>query len=118
MRLGQKRTAPRRTILFWLNCLVLACVIPAALITAIIIVRSFTEERAGLERDFVGTARALTQAVDAELVGARSALFILAGSPYLESGDLGGFYKEAQRALTVVNGDNVVLADLDGQQLI
>ena len=118
MRLGQKQTAPRRTIIFWLNCLVLVCVIPAVVITTFIVARSFNQERAGLERDFVGTARALTQAVDAKLVGARSALFILAGSPYLASEDLARFYKEAQQALTEFDGDNIVLADIDGQQLI
>lgn len=118
MRLGQKQIAPRRTILFWLNCLVLVCVIPAVVITTLIVARSFNQERNGLERDFVGTARALTQAVDAELVGARSALFILAGSPYLASGDLARFYKEAQRALNEFEGDNIILADIDGQQLV
>jgi signal transduction histidine kinase len=118
MRSGQKQTAPRRTILFWLNCLVLVCVIPAVVITTFIVARSFNQERAGLERHFVGTARALTQAVDAELVGARSALFILAGSPYLATEDLARFYKEAQRALHEFDGDNIILADIDGQQLI
>lgn len=118
MRLGQKQTAPRRTILFWLNCLVLVCVIPAVAITMFIVAHSFNQERAGLERDLVGTARAFIQAVDAELVGARSALFILAGSSYLASEDLARFYKEAQRALNEFDGANIILVDIDGQQLI
>ena len=118
MRLSQKRIAPRRTILFWLHCLVVACVLPAVAITTIIINHSFTQDRASLERDLVGTARALSQTVDAELIGVRSALLILAMSPYLASGDLARFYEEAKQVLNAVDGDNIVLADVNGQQLI
>ena len=83
MRLSQRRIAPRRTILFWLHCLVVACVVPAVAVTTIIINHSFTQERASLERDSVGTARALSQTVDAELIGARSALLIGVGGMLL-----------------------------------
>jgi hypothetical protein len=112
------RTAPRRTIRFWLNCLVLACVLPAVLVTSFIIFRSFNKERAGLERDVVGTVRALNQAVDAELKGARSALLVLAMSPYLATKDFAKFYEEAQQATHAINVDNIVLSDISGQQLI
>ena len=107
----------RRTIRFWLNCLVIACVFPAVVVTTSIIIRSFNQERAGLERDTVGTARALSQTVDAELNGARSALLVLAASPYLKSGDFEKFYDEAQQMVRVLNVDNIVLSDLNGQQL-
>ena len=118
MRSPQIRTAPRRTICFWLNCLVVACVLPAVIVTSFIIFRSFTQERAGFERDVVGTARALNQAVDAELNGARSALLVLAMSPYLAAGDFAKFYDEAQQAARAINVDNIVLSDVNGQQLI
>ncbi len=118
MRLLQKWMAPRRTILFWLNCLVLACILPAVAVTTSIIIQSFKQERAALERELVGTARALTQAVDAELTGARSALLVLARSPHLASGDLARFHEEARQALNDFNGDNIVLADTSGQQLV
>ena len=104
----QLRAAPRRTIRFWLNCLVLACVIPALLVTSLIIFRSFTQERAGLERDVIGTVRALNQAVDAELKGSRSALLVLAMSPYLAAKDFAKFYDEAQQAAHAINVDNIV----------
>jgi signal transduction histidine kinase len=103
---------------FWLNCLVIACVLPAIIVTTFTIFRSFTQERAGFERDLVGTARALNQAVDAELKGARSALLVLAASPYLTSGDFARFYDEAQQAVRSINVDNIVLSDVNGQQLI
>jgi|KBSSwiStaDraftv2_1062776.scaffolds.fasta_scaffold63663_6 signal transduction histidine kinase len=112
------RTAPRRTIRFWLNCLVLACVLPAVLVTSFIIFRSFNKERAGLERDVIGTVRALNQAVDAELKGARSALLVLAMSPYLATKDFSKFYDEAQQATRAIPVDNIVLSDISGQQLI
>lgn len=118
MRAPQEKIAPRRTIHFWLNCLVVACIVPAVIVTTFIIYRSFTQERASLERDLVGTARALTQAVDAELNGARSALLVLAMSPYLASGDLAKFYEEAQRVVPAIGIDNVVLSDSNGQQLL
>jgi signal transduction histidine kinase len=116
--LMQSRKLPRRTIRFWLNCLVVTCILPAVVVATAIIVRSFNQERAGLERDTIGTARALSQAVDAELKGARSALLVLAASPYLASGDLARFYDEAQRMVPALNVDNIVLSDLVGQQLV
>ncbi|MGB8105782.1 MAG: hypothetical protein WCF47_16080, partial [Pseudolabrys sp.] len=91
---------------------------PAVIVTTFIILRSFTQERAGIERDLAGTARALGQAVDAELKGTRSALFVLSMSPHLTSGDLAKFYGDARKLVEALNVDNVVLSDLDGQQLI
>jgi hypothetical protein len=92
--------------------------LPAVIVTTFIILRSFTQERAGIERDLAGTARALDQAVDAELKGTRSALLVLAMSPHLASGDLAKFYGDARKLVEALNVDNVVLSDLDGQQLI
>src|SRR5262249_30693513 len=112
MLLTQKTTARSHTILFWLNCLVLASLIPAAAMTTANGLHAFALERTALQRDLIGTARALSQAVDAELAGARSALVVLGGSPYLASGDLASFYKEAQRALMAGIGDYIVLADV------
>lgn len=114
----QSRMMPRRTIRFWLNCLVIACILPAAAVATTMIVRSFNQERASLERDTIGTARALSQAVDAELTGVRAALLVLAASPDLAAGDLARFYDEAQRIVPVLNIDNIVLSDLSGQQLV
>jgi len=115
---AQTRKTPRRTIRFWLNCLVVACILPAVIVATGIIIRSFYQARASLERDTVATARALSQAVDAELKGARSALLVLAASPYLESGDLAKFYDQAMELVPAINIDNVVLTDLTGQQLL
>ena len=109
---------PRRTIRFWLNCLVVACIVPAVIVTTFIIYRSINQERALLERDTIGTARALSQAVDAELNGARSAILVLSKSQNLVSGNLGSFYDEAQQVVDALNIDNIVLSDVRGQQLV
>jgi hypothetical protein len=108
----------RRTIRFWLNSLAVACILPAVLVAAYLIARSYAQERASLERDTVATARALMQAVDAELAGIVSALQVLAASPYLETGELAKFYDLARVALRTINGDNIVLTDAHGQQLL
>jgi signal transduction histidine kinase len=118
MHAPQPRVAPRRTIRFWLNCLVIACIVPALIVTTFIIYQSFNQERAGLERDTVGTARALSQAVDAELAGIRSALLVLSKSSNLASGDLARFDAEARQVVRTLNIDNIVLSDVRGQQLV
>ena len=113
-----QRTMPRRTIRFWLNSLVIVCILPAVVVTSLIIIRSFNQARASFEQNLVGTARALGQAVDAELKGARSALLVLTTSPQLSSDDLARFYDEAQQTVHALNIDNIVLSDAQGQQLV
>jgi signal transduction histidine kinase len=107
-----------RTIRFWLNCLVFASVLPVLIVTSFLIVRFFDQERRRLEQDTIATTRALGQAVDAELKGARSALLALSASPYLASGDFASFYVEALKIVKRLGVDNVVLSDINGQQLV
>src|SRR5260370_35766457 len=109
---------PRRTIRFWLNYLVLACILPATVVATFLIMRSYAQERASLERDTVATARALMQVVDAELTGIQSAIQVLALSAHLASGDLAKFHAQAQEAVRATHGTNIVLTDANGQQLI
>ena len=45
---------PRRTIRFWLSCLVVVCIAPVVLVVTFIIVRSDIQERASFERNIVG----------------------------------------------------------------
>jgi len=88
-----------RTLQFWLRWLVIACIVPAAMAAAFLICESYRRERASAERDMVATARALMQAVDADLNGVRSTLQVLAASRQLAAGDLQAFYAEAQALL-------------------
>jgi two-component system sensor histidine kinase/response regulator len=91
-------------------------VLPAALGSAFLFTISYQQQRAILERNTIATARALMQAIDAELFGVQSALQVLAGSQRLASGDLASFYRQASEALPNIGGNYIVLTDSAGQQ--
>ncbi len=99
--------------------LVAACVIPAAVAAALLIVYSYDRQRAIIEQRTLEIARALVQAVDRELARDQAALIALATSPYLKSGDLAAFHRQAQEAIRDLGGgDSLVLSDASGQQLV
>src|SRR6266851_1570910 len=106
----------QRTIRFWLTWLVVGCVLPATLGTAFLFTISYQQQRAILERNTIATARALMQAIDAELFGAQSALQVLAASHRLASGDLASFYLQASEALPNIGGNYIAITDSTGQQ--
>jgi len=108
----------RRTMQFWLGWLVIGCILPAALVAGALIFESYQRERASMERDMVSTARALMQAVDADLEGIQQILQALAVSRSLQTGDLRSFYDEAQALLPTQVGSNIVMHDLTGQQIL
>jgi hypothetical protein len=111
-------TLHQRTIRFWLTCLVIGCVLPAALGSAFLFTISYRQQQAILERNAVTTARAMMQAVDAELFGTQSALQVLAASRRLVAGDLAGFYHQASDALPKTGGSYIAVTDPSGQQLL
>jgi signal transduction histidine kinase len=98
--------------------LVAASVIPAALAAGLLIAYSYDRERALIEDRTLDIARALAQTVDRELASAQAALLVLATSPYLASGELAAFHRQAQDAIRDLGGDIFVLSDASGQQLI
>src|SRR5882672_1016966 len=100
-----------RTMQFWLGWLVVGCIVPAALVAAFLIVESYQRERASVERDMIGTARALMQAVDADLNGFHSILQVLATSQNLADGNMRAFYDQAMAVLPTQIGSNIVLHD-------
>jgi len=106
----------QRTIRFWLTWLVIGCVLPATLGSAFLFTISYQQQRAILERNTIATARALMQAIDAELFGAQSALQVLAASHRLASGDLASFYLQASEALPNIGGNYIAITDSTGQQ--
>ena len=110
--------APGRipTIRSRLALLVIACVVPASLLAAVLISQNYERERARLVRDSIGTARAMTSALDRELAGLQSALFALATSPHLSSRDLRAFSSQAREVLPNLIASNIVLLDATGQQ--
>ena len=109
---------PQRTIRFWLTCLVIGCVLPATLGSVFLFTISYQQQRTLLERNTIATARALMQAIDAELFGAQSALQVLAASQRLASGDLASFARQAAEALPNMGGNYISITDSTGQQLV
>jgi signal transduction histidine kinase/CheY-like chemotaxis protein len=107
-----------RTIRFWLVCLVLGCVLPATLGSAFLFTISYQQQRGILERNTIATARALMQAIDAELFGVQAALQVLAASKRLASGDLPSFYRQATEALPNIGGNYIAVTDFSGQQVL
>ncbi len=88
------------------------------LAAGLLIAYSYDRHRATVEQSTLETARALMQAVDRELASGQVALRVLAASPYLASGDLAAFDRAAREILPVAPGNNFVLSDATGQQLV
>lgn len=104
------------TVLLWL---VLACLLPGILGVAILFAREYLNGRAQLERDMIATARAMVQAVDSQLLKARTVGEVLSTSSVLARRDLAGFHRRAREVVAVTKvGMNVVLSDESGQQLV
>ncbi|MDB5580062.1 MAG: hybrid sensor histidine kinase/response regulator [Bradyrhizobium sp.] len=108
----------QKTIRYWLICLVLGCVLPATLGSAFLFTISYLQQRTILERNTIATARALMQAIDAELFGVQSALQVLAESKRLASGDLASFHRQASDALPNIGGNYIAVTDIAGRQLL
>ncbi len=106
------------TIRSRLALLVMACILPASLMTAALIHYNYQRENAQLVREVIATARALTSAVDRELAATEAALNVLATSPYLASNDLAAFHRQAIQVLQTQSANNVVLTDTTGRQRI
>jgi PAS domain S-box-containing protein len=98
---------------------VLASTVPLLVFAAIMTVLFERQQRIGLEDGLRDTARALTVAVDRELVASISVLQALASSEHLETGDFRRFYEHAQRVLKSHPGwATISVFDGSGQQII
>ena len=101
-----------------LALLVAACVMPAVLMALVLVSHLYGRERERFVVDSMATARAMVQAIDRELASVRMAAEVLSTSPYLQSGDMAGFYSQAKSVVLRQIGSNVVLSDAAGQQLV
>lgn len=106
------------TIRRQLTRVVIAAVLPVWLGSVLLLYQVHVRERALDERNAAATVHALTALIDRELAIARTAAEILATSPSLVSGDLVAFYGRASAALHARVGDEVVLSDASGRQLL
>lgn len=78
----------------------------------------YQRERAQVEADAIGTARALMAAVDDRLRGTERALLALAQSRAIEDSNLGLLYDEALVLQRAEDASNVLLLDASGRQLM
>ena len=115
---GSLVNTPRATIGFWMNCLLLVCLVPASGLTVSMVTYAFLRERETIEATTVATARALVQVIGQDLLNGQSALAALATSPGLRSGDLAEFRQQALEVLQTQSGNGIVLVDATGQQLM
>lgn len=101
-----------------LKALLILLLLPGMLATAWLGYEYLKQEEEQIETELLRTARALIQAVDRDHVSAIAALQALATSPYLQSGDLESFHRQAGDFLARHAADNIVLTAPDGRQLI
>lgn len=97
--------------------LVAVCMLPGLLSTALLLKYFHQREHAKLEQNLLQTARALGQAVDRELIIAKTATAILSEGPFFANEDLAMAYKRAHDLVNMRVGDTMVLSNRDGQQV-
>lgn len=99
--------------------LVVVVLLPLLIFASVMIIVFGKEQRAAVEVGLVDTARALSLAIDRELLASIRTLQALATSKHLDSGDLRNFYDQAKRVLRAQGGwETILLVDPSGQQLI
>ncbi|WP_377704480.1 diguanylate cyclase domain-containing protein [Pseudoduganella sp. UC29_71] len=98
--------------------LVLACILPAALMAVAMIWYDYQQSRDNFVHSAMATARANALEIDKELAMVESALVALATSPGLAANDLRAFDAQARKLGAQQNIFNIVLEDAAGQQLI
>jgi diguanylate cyclase (GGDEF)-like protein len=115
------KTKRAPTIRSKLVLLVMACVVPAALMAVLLIAHDYQRAREQLLTNSLNTARAMVAVVDRDLASIESSLVALATSPYISSGNFRSFYQQAQDVLKnqSTQGDmNIALLDITGKQYI
>jgi PAS domain S-box-containing protein len=93
--------------------------VPLLAFSVVMVVMFTRQERATFERGARDTARALSLAVDRDLLRSMTTLEALATSKALDAGALGAFVREAQRVLPTQEGWlDIMLFDRAGKELL
>jgi PAS domain S-box-containing protein len=101
-----------------LLALTLGAFIPLLAFSVVMVVLFTQQERAAIQRGVRDTARALSLALDRDLLRSLTSLEALATSKALDAGDLRGFVREAQRVLPTQEGWlDIMLFDRAGHEL-
>ncbi len=102
-----------------LRWLFVAALIPGLLAGAVLFHGIYQNEQQRAEEGALQTARALQQAIDAELIKAQALALALSRSDHLATKNLAAFYREAKEVIKITEaGLNFVLSDATGQQLV
>ena len=102
-----------------ISWLVLACVIPTALVFFLLVAQSYTRERGHVVSETAQAARAVAAAVERDLGGARLAAHILGTAPALREGDAGALRALAASLLQPgVAVGSFIISDTAGRQLV
>ena len=98
--------------------LVMACVIPGALMVVGLISHNYHQGRTALIQASLATARAMVSTVDRELAGTRASLLALSTSQALEYDDFASFYERAKLVLKTQGASSIFLLDPTFQQRV
>lgn len=109
-------TAP--SIRTTLALLVVVCILPIALVAALLFVNYYEREQRQLAKNAIHQAHGVVLAVDREFAATQSALLALGTSHRLATGDLAGFHRRAVDALVNVRADSILVLDRTGQILL
>ncbi|HYG88037.1 MAG TPA: PAS domain S-box protein [Azospirillum sp.] len=101
----------------WLILLVVACVLPLVLFSAILLIHDATVQTGQAEGLVGDRARQLAEDIDREVARVIAAGEVLATDASLSSGDLVAFHERAVKVRDTL-GTNVVLRDRSGQHLV
>ena len=97
--------------------LILVVVIPLLAFGAFLVLRFALQEQDFMASTVRERTREAAAAIDHELGTLRSRLLVLAGSRYLQTGDLAAFHAEAAEAMQA-DGLSVAVSDSDGRELL
>jgi len=98
--------------------LVVACILPAAIMVGSLIAYQYQREQAQFRSNAITTARTMVFAVDQRLLVVKAGLTALATSPSLRTRDYSSFYAEATATLPDLNAENIVLLGPDGEMIL
>jgi len=106
-------------IRYFVIAIIAGTLLPLLILAAVTIVTLARQHEEYAERSMLDTTRALSLAVDRELIASIRALEVLAADDSLDSGDLERFYGQAARALkSFPKWETILLLDTTAQQLI
>ena len=101
-----------------LALLVAACILPIALVAAMLVYIPYERERSLVRDSSISRTRAMVSALDRDFARIEAALLALSTSPFLASNNLADFHAQARQALRNINADSIVLLDASGQMLL